>query len=531
MFFKKNNALLFFITGVIFFLLNYFTPLLHDDLAYLYQYGPKAEVRPTNFPVKNIEDVFKSQYYHYLDVNGRFFSHFLLQFFLLLGKNIFNIFNVIIFLGFGYFIHLYTKEKKEDTFLIFLFIFISFWFLMPFFGQTILWTTGAINYLWTSCFTIFFLLAFQQQEENPSKNPLKIILLFFMSLCIGWMNESVTFGVSSALFFYWLFHIKSITRSQFLMLVGFGIGVLFIVFSPGTFNRVSNEVKVATSFKAKILDVIAIFYLLKWHLLITLFLLIFLMLKKQDVVALFKGKIIIILAVIFNAILVFLVGNIEERMLFGNSAFLLVLNVSLFKKAMFLVADYKKYLISFVLLILLVYGFFISLSDVKNYQIKHSFFENEIRRNSKNNIVYFPDVKPSRFVNHTVSGINDTKTFHNRVRAFYYNVPEVNTMPENLFKEFFPQNNIYTEKYLLNNWDKPVYRYENVLILKMPSHFVYKKRLMAKANINNQLIEKSVNLMKINNEYCAFIENINNEELTMLTSIKIENINFNFVKN
>ena len=121
---KKNNLIifaLFSIVGILFFLLNYFTPLLHDDLAYLYQFGPKAEVRPTNLPVQNLADVFRSQYYHYLDVNGRFTSHFLLQLLLLFGKNIFNIFNVLVFLGLIYFVNIYfimailkSYDKQTD---------------------------------------------------------------------------------------------------------------------------------------------------------------------------------------------------------------------------------------------------------------------------------------------------------------------------------------------------------------------------------------------------------------------------------
>ena len=139
----------FVITALVFTALTFFTPLLHDDFAFLYKYGPKAVIRPTDEAVKNIADVFESQYYFYQTVNGRFSTHFLLQLVLLLGKNVFNVVNVLVFMGLILLMYQYSKNYLPPSKGVYLLLFIlcSIWFFTPYFGQTMLWAAGSLNYL------------------------------------------------------------------------------------------------------------------------------------------------------------------------------------------------------------------------------------------------------------------------------------------------------------------------------------------------------------------------------------------------
>ena len=97
------------IIGVIFYLMNLFTPLYCDDWHYQFKFG-------TLIPIQNIADIFESQYTHYFQMNGRFIPHFIAQFFDgIAGKSLFNIANTIIFL---LFLHLLPKIitcKKENN--------------------------------------------------------------------------------------------------------------------------------------------------------------------------------------------------------------------------------------------------------------------------------------------------------------------------------------------------------------------------------------------------------------------------------
>lgn len=86
---KKKYILLIIISGIIFYLLNHFTPLYSDDWHYNFIYG-------TFENINNLSDIIKSQYIHYFKVNGRFIPHFIIQLFDgILGKELFNIFTIV----------------------------------------------------------------------------------------------------------------------------------------------------------------------------------------------------------------------------------------------------------------------------------------------------------------------------------------------------------------------------------------------------------------------------------------------------
>ena len=69
---KKKYILLITISGIIFYILNHFTPLYSDDWHYNFIYG-------TFENINSLSDIIKSQYIHYFNVNGRFISHTIIQ--------------------------------------------------------------------------------------------------------------------------------------------------------------------------------------------------------------------------------------------------------------------------------------------------------------------------------------------------------------------------------------------------------------------------------------------------------------------
>lgn len=101
---RKKYILLIIISGIIFYILNHFTPLYSDDWHYNFIYG-------TFENINSLSDIIKSQYIHYFKVNGRFIPHFIVQLFDgILGKELFNIFNTIAFI---FFLLLSTHFVKE----------------------------------------------------------------------------------------------------------------------------------------------------------------------------------------------------------------------------------------------------------------------------------------------------------------------------------------------------------------------------------------------------------------------------------
>ena len=144
--------ILLLIIGVWFFYLNLNTPFMHDDLAYHFYYDENSAIeRPTSEPITSFWQIFPSMWNHYNAVNGRYTSHFIIQLFCgLIGKSVFNVFNTLVFLLFIDLIVVLSFGSRQ--LLPLSIVIFSIVFLLPFPGQTMLWLTGSINYLWAATF-------------------------------------------------------------------------------------------------------------------------------------------------------------------------------------------------------------------------------------------------------------------------------------------------------------------------------------------------------------------------------------------
>ena len=213
--------------GVIFYLMNIYTPLYMDDWHYCFIFG-------THSPISSIVDILNSQYHHYLGVNGRFIPHFFIQLFDgLLGKEAFNIANSLVFIAFLYMLsYLLRKEFKSyfaSTSLATLLIF----FFMPGFSYCFLWMSGACNYLWSATLLLVFFILMGMDIKERRLFP----LLFILGVICGWTHEGLTLGVGFGLFVYYLIKRKELKPSNLVLLIGFYVGILFLVLSPGSINR------------------------------------------------------------------------------------------------------------------------------------------------------------------------------------------------------------------------------------------------------------------------------------------------------
>ena len=505
------------ITAIIFAILNFLTPLIGDDFAYLYKFGPIAQIRPTNIPVKNISDILESQYYFYQVSNGRFFSLFLLEISLLLGKNIFNILNVLVFISVILLIYNYQKKilKPSENIFLLLFVILCIWLFAPFFGQTMLWETGAFNYLWATFFVVLFLHLFRKQTQNSnSASYFKLILFFIFSFLIAGTNESVTFGVAAALFIFMLTNFKKLKPISWVMIIGFGLGVLAIVFSPGTISRAHHDVATYPSllvfFKQKFIEFIGIISVIKFPIAISILLIVVLKFRKINIIEIFIREKIIVLSIFFNCLFFLIIGNVEVRMLFGTIIFMTLFNKLLLEECLKFLSFAKLFFGSIIISCILLVVMYNSLIQVNDYKKKNIIFENELK-NKNSKVFYFPYFKDSRFVYNMFSGIIDSKNYHNRVRSFYYGLPEINILPFTLYHEIF--TDLILEKE--NNWNalwqqKLLFSAkEDVAIIKLPADFVYTEQLMLKISyINKEKKKTPLNIIPINNFNYAFAENV-----------------------
>ena len=243
------------VVAVSMYLLNVFTPLFCDDWHYVFIWG-------THTRIHSITDVFYSQWAHYFDYNGRAPVHIVVQLFDgLLGKDIFNVFNAIVFGAFLFFMSLLTTSKKEHCFKIMSVCFMLVFLFMSGFKHEFLWLSGSVNYLWSSTLILSFLLLLNKQTHARRWT---YILLFFYSLLCGWSHEGVAIPLAASLFLYYASHRRLITPRIAAMLIGFILGTSFLVFSPASIGRFLTRNAESVDLVSRLINMrnVGLFYIL-----------------------------------------------------------------------------------------------------------------------------------------------------------------------------------------------------------------------------------------------------------------------------
>ena len=239
-YFGYNGIIMMAIVAVAFGVLNFLTPQYHDDFVYKFMF----EGGSVNYdhPVKSIGDIVASQVEHYHSVNGRSIVHFLVQLFTgLLGKTVFNLFNVIVFCAFIFLLKKQstgsTRQGGDAKFCVSTLVILVLVLLMPRFKDTFLWMTGSINYLWSATATLGFLLIYEKIRERAMDWSLLPMLI--VAFLLGWTHEGITLPLAASLVLINLFSLKqSRGREQGLWLaLAYLAGGCMIALAPGTIAR------------------------------------------------------------------------------------------------------------------------------------------------------------------------------------------------------------------------------------------------------------------------------------------------------
>lgn len=222
--------------GIILFL-NVLTPMIGDDLAYLYIFGTKE-------PVGGIGDIIDSQVNHYKWWGGRSVVHVIAQALLQLPNLLADVLNALVYIGFAFLIYFHIKGRgTKHSLSLFVLINLAIWFLIPMFGDTILWLTGSANYLWGTSIILLFLLPYRLYEGkkwSTQKHILMSILLFVFGIVAGWTNENTVAGMIVMILLLLLyFHAQkwNIPPAFFIGIVGILIGYAIMILAPGNLFR------------------------------------------------------------------------------------------------------------------------------------------------------------------------------------------------------------------------------------------------------------------------------------------------------
>ncbi|WP_288657709.1 DUF6056 family protein [uncultured Enterococcus sp.] len=230
---RNNKKILVLISAyVIMVVLNFLTPLIADDIEYMYK-------------TSSFSSILHDEYTQYMTWTGRSVVHIIARLFLLMPKTVFNLVNPLIYVLLTLLIYKMTT-KDNTTFYSFKYFLINvfLWLFVPAFGQTILWETGAANYLWGGIIVVSFLFLYHryyEKEQELSFNPIvNSILLLILGILAGWCNENTSGGMILIVLGYLYFYYqkkKPLRPWMFTGLLGAIFGLFMMVTAPGNAVR------------------------------------------------------------------------------------------------------------------------------------------------------------------------------------------------------------------------------------------------------------------------------------------------------
>ena len=236
------------------------TSLIADDYAYMFDFSTGwGEPNPLSiYPppvgcerIRNVLQIIPSMSVHRTCMNGRVFSHGLVQLFLMLPKTLFNVTNALVFtleMGLIVFVPIIIShgcKKNAPWFLLF-----SFSCICTFqysFGEVNFWLDGAVNYLWGSVLGLLYIDSYlplfrDRCDFGGTSRNFGVLILSFV---VGAYNESLGCAVISFSFltivYLRLVENRKLSRGVYLSLLFTIIGFVFLVSAPATMaNKIHN---------------------------------------------------------------------------------------------------------------------------------------------------------------------------------------------------------------------------------------------------------------------------------------------------
>lgn len=220
-----------FISFVAFYFYNVLTPYMSDDMLF-----DKAAHQ-------SIGDIFRQEYISYMTHSGRCVLQIIMRFFMICPKSVFDIGNSLCYVGTMLLVYWNIKMKKEYDILLYILINLCTWIFCVDFPQTMLWVTGACNYLWGIFIILGFISIYRLYLEKGAEIKSKIIagiILFVTGVLAGWCNENTSGGAILIILLLtakYYFDNKKVEKVMFTGVLGAVVGFTFMILAPGNAAR------------------------------------------------------------------------------------------------------------------------------------------------------------------------------------------------------------------------------------------------------------------------------------------------------
>ena len=349
---KTAMYLIALFSFVAIFIFNYFTPFLSDD------YGYAAQARTA----RGLTDLIAQEYHQYMTWIGRSVAHLILRISLRLPLILFKTANSIVFVLLSFLIYLQIPHRKKYDPIVFLLIQLSLWLFTVDFRQTVLWQTGACNYLWTTTIILAMMTTMHRLRRAngtsggaPVSAPqrkgwrglLLLILLFVFGVVAGWCSENTS---GACLVYILLLVIDERVNEKRWFAEGIAgalgtlTGLLFMVLAPGNALRAQVREKgnytgllgLASRFQKVTLIVCQYFFVLLCVAGILL-IVIHLLMRKEERRArlrLIRRPLVFLFLFLITAYALILTEPTQPRAYFGAGIFLLIAVISLIRIAL-----------------------------------------------------------------------------------------------------------------------------------------------------------------------------------------------------
>lgn len=190
---EKRKRSFFFLAvaaaGLLIFIFNLLTPLMTDDLFY-----QKAVSEASS-----LWELVGQEYEQYMTWTGRSVCHMLLRIFLSMDGMVFKAANSAAFVLLTLLIYWNVEHRKRYDLRIYLLVNLLIWMFAVVFSQTVLWETGACNYLWGTVIILGFVTLYRcclarAGQAGNQRGLLAAAGMLIAGIPAGWCNENTSGG-------------------------------------------------------------------------------------------------------------------------------------------------------------------------------------------------------------------------------------------------------------------------------------------------------------------------------------------------
>lgn len=211
--------------------MNALTTFKEDDLAFTLIEGVWT-------PVRSFADLLQSHLTHYTGTNGRLADLVPELFAGLLGKTAFNVVNALVFVLMAHLVSLLATGRRSLLGLSSFLTVVGTCYPVP---ATMLWMAGSANYMWAITLSLALVLALKRAQGKPLGWGMALVWLLF-GFVAGGFNEATSLGFLGGLMLFYAFNYRLFDRRVVVTLMGYALGIMLIVSSPGAWNRMATDI-------------------------------------------------------------------------------------------------------------------------------------------------------------------------------------------------------------------------------------------------------------------------------------------------